>query len=423
MIEEILSVLFVFMILLYLSWIILYFLPKKRVYDVKTHPSCAIIMPAHNEEVIIGETVRHALDAEYPGQKQVIVIDDGSTDKTPDIVRKIMGSAPNLKLLHLDHKGKANAINHALTKIDAELVLILDADSRLAGDAVLKMLAPFADPDVGAVSGVIRVIVNNNPLVWYQDIEYLLSSTWRRICDKLDATYLLPGFTAFRRQVLKEVGGFKTDTLSEDFEIGLRLRKAGYKMIMADAIMFTHVPQTFKALARQRMRWGRGTIQVVKKHSDVPFNPEYGAIGFYGIPTQLYWFIHGFIAFPITMYQLFNGYLIYFAKYEDYISYNVLKYFFGWISLSGMIEYSYNTITGVYPMTSVFILCFTSFILGMSYNLLSIIRYSRLNIRHLFVIFFNFPYSIFALIVFTFPILLEFNPLGRKKDLVNVWDK
>ncbi|MFH1402871.1 MAG: glycosyltransferase [Candidatus Altiarchaeota archaeon] len=423
MIEEILLVLFSFMIVLYSSWLILFFTPRRRAPAEPIFPPVSVILPAHNEAGIIRESIQNALDSDYDGVKEVIVVDDGSTDDTAALVKQVMSSDSRLNLISLDHGGKSNAINTALNEAKGEIVVVVDADSKLNADALVKLVAPFSDERVGAVSGVIRAIVNNNILVWFQDLEYLMSSTWRLICDKLDSTYLLPGFTAFRKSALIEIGGFTRDTLSEDFEVGLRLRKAGYRMLMADAVMYTHVPQDIKSLLRQRFRWGRGTIQVVKKHSDVPFNPQYGAIGFYGIPTQLYWFIHGFIALPISLYQITNGYIIYFAKYSDYLSFSVLKYFFGWISLYGMVEYSYNTLTGVYPMTTVFIFCFTSFLLGLSYNLLSILRWTRITWRHLLAIFFFFPYSIMALIAFITPLILELNPFSKRKENINIWEK
>ncbi|MCX6695331.1 MAG: glycosyltransferase [Candidatus Altiarchaeota archaeon] len=423
MIEQVLIVLFSFMTMLYLSWIILYFIPRRRFTGDVRYPSLSMILPAHNEENVIEKSLLGGLNSDYPSEKEVIVVDDGSTDKTAEIVRRIMSSDGRVKLLTVSHGGKANAINTGLSQAKGEIVVVVDADSELDSKALLELVRPFSDERVGAVSGVIRARMNDNVLVWYQDLEYMMSSTWRLLCDKLDATYLLPGFTAFRRKALLDVGGFSTDTLAEDFDIGLRVKKAGYRMVMSDAVMYTQVPQDLKSLVRQRVRWSRGTIQVVKKHSDVPFNPEYGAVGFYGIPTQLYWFVHGFVALPISIYQILYGYLTYFVKYSDFVSFNVFKYFFGWISMYGMLEYSFNSFTGVYPMNAFFLLCFVSFFLGVSYNVLSITRYSRLSWRHAFVIFFSFPYSIFALIIFTFPILWELNPLAKKKALVNIWEK
>jgi cellulose synthase/poly-beta-1,6-N-acetylglucosamine synthase-like glycosyltransferase len=423
MIELVLIPLFLVLIFLHLSWIILYFLPARPVPSTGYAPSVTIILPAHNEESVIGESVKHCLDAAYPNEKEVIVVNDGSSDKTGDIVKTISDSDPRVRLITLKHAGKANAINAALAEAKGEVVVVVDADSRLENDALIKLVAPFADERIGAVSGVIRASMNNNPLVWFQDVEYIMSSTWRYLCNKINATYLLPGFTAFRRSALLEVGGFKTDTLSEDFDIGLCLRKAGYKMEMVRALMFTHVPQDIPSLVKQRIRWSRGTLQVVKKHSDVPLNLQYGAIGLYAIPTQLYWFIHGFISIPITAYQVLYGYMTYFARYNDFFSYGVLNYFLGWFSLWGMFNYSLQTFTGVYPMTDVFLLSFTSFALGTLYTILSIIPQSGISWKHLLVVLFYFPYSIFSLFIFMIPLFPEILSFGEKKKLMNVWGK
>jgi cellulose synthase/poly-beta-1,6-N-acetylglucosamine synthase-like glycosyltransferase len=423
MIELVLMPLFVVLIFLHLSWIILYFLPARKLPPAGYAPPVTIILPAHNEESVIAESVKHCLSAEYPTKKEVIVVNDGSSDRTGAIVKALSEADPRVRLITLEHAGKANAINAALTLAKGEVIVVVDADSRLENDALIKLVAPFADERIGAVSGVIRASMNNNPLVWFQDVEYIMSSTWRYLCNKINATYLLPGFTAFRRSALLDVGGFKTDTLSEDFDIGLCLRKAGYKMEMVRALMYTHVPQDIPSLVRQRIRWSRGTLQVVKKHSDVPLNMQYGAIGLYAIPTQLYWFIHGFISIPITAYQVLYGYMTYFVKYNDLFSSAVLNYFLGWFSLYGMFNYSYQTFAGVYPMTGVFILSFTSFALGTLYTILSIVPHSGISWRHVLVVLFYFPYSIFSLLIFMMPLFPEIISFGEKKKLVNVWGK
>jgi cellulose synthase/poly-beta-1,6-N-acetylglucosamine synthase-like glycosyltransferase len=273
------------------------------------------------------------------------------------------------------------------------------------------------------VSGIIRAEMNLNPLTWFQDIEYMMSSTWRAVCNKINGTYLMPGFTAFRKKTLILIGGFERDTLCEDFDIGVRIKKAGYMMTMSNATMYTHVPQNIPALVRQRLRWSRGTLQVVKKHSDVPFNLRYGAMGLYGIPTQMYWFLHGFISLPLTAYQLGFGYLTYFVQYHDYFSLNVASYFFNWFSVYGMVDYSIKSFTGVYPMTLVFIFCFASFALGTLFTFLAIFRHSTLDVRHLLAVFFFFPYSFFALTVFMTPLLYELNPLTWGKAGRNIWTK
>ncbi len=420
--EIILSVFFVAMLLLYSSWIILFFMAKtreKKFLNENEYPTISIILPTHNEERCISETLKSVLDARYPKTKEIIVVNDGSTDKTEKIVREISEKNKEVKLINVTHAGKANAINQGTKIAKNEILIVLDADSRVDENALLQIVEPFSDEKVGAVSGIIKTIDEKNILVWFQDFEYVLSSAWRYLCNNLNATYILPGFAAIRKNALLAVGGFSADTFSEDFEIGLRLKKAGFKLDMSNAIIYTKVPTTLKDLMRQRMRWGLGTIQVVRKHSDVPLNRKFGAVGLYGIPTQLYWYIHSVVVLPITFYQIFGGYYQYFASFKNFFSFEVLKYFFGWFSAYGMLEYSYNSLIGEYGVSPFFYLVFIVFFLNMFYNLIAILKFSKPKLRYLFTIFFFFPYSILVLLFYLAPLISEFK--GNKKG--NKWDK
>ena len=450
MIDQILFLIFTVLILMYSSWLILFFMPKKNMqetWDVgnisqknsvgenfsncqEILPQISIVIPAHNEETCIEKTVNSVLIADYPKDVEVIVVNDGSTDKTKEILKKIArtDTRNRLKILDVSHGGKANAINEGVAVSDGEIIIVLDADSRVEADALLKIVKPFSDKRVGAVSGIIKAIVTNNPLAWFQDFEYVLASAWRYVCNNINSTYILPGFAAFRKDAMVEIGGFCRDTLSEDFEIGLRLKKAGYDLTMSWATMYTMVPQTPGGLLRQRLRWGRGTVQVIKKHFDVPFNRKYGAIGMYGIPTQIYWYIHGFVAIPITFIQVFVGYQQYFLAYDNVISLDVARYFFGWFSVYGIIDYVFRISTGEYPLTLFFFFVLVTFCLNMIYNIVAILKISKPDWRYLFVIFFFFPYSIVTLIAYTFPLLYEIpfpgvNRRSKRTDEVNIWEK
>lgn len=424
MIASILSIFFIAMILIYLSWIILFLLPplKRKTECVEGYsPKISIIIPAHNEEGSIENTIRSVLAASYNNEREIIVVNDGSKDKTEKIVGKISETDYRVKILSVEHGGKANAINRGLETAENEIIIILDADSKIDQNALKDIVRPFSDKSVGAASGIVQAIENKkNPLVWFQDFEYALSSAWRFVCNRVNATYILPGFAALRKSALTKVGGFARDTFSEDFEIGLRLKKAGFNLDMTKAIIYTQVPKTLRGLVKQRMRWGRGTIQVIKKHYDIPFSRKYGAIGLYGIPTQLYWYVHGLVVLPITFYQIFGGYYEYFAAFKNFFSFEVAKYFFGWFSAYGMIEYTYKVFTGEYGVNTLFYLVLVVFCLNLIYNAIAIIKISKLKWRYLFVISFFFPYSIIVLSSYIAPLIYEFK---RKNRIINKWEK
>jgi len=422
MINETLMVFLAALMVLNGSWIILLILPKKKDTGEDKPPNVSVVIPAHNEEKYIRNTVESALNNRYSGEKEVIVVDDGSTDKTSEIVEALCRKNPNARLLKTDHLGKSRALNQGIEKAENEILVLLDADSMMDENALRDIVKPFRDERVGAVSGIIRAADNINPLTWFQDFEYILSSCWRYACNKLDATYILPGFSAYRRSAIKKVECFSQDTLCEDFDIGLKLKKAGYRLDMSPAKMYTEVPKTIKGLIKQRIRWSKGTIQVIRKHLDAPFNMKYGAIGLYGIPTQLYWYIHGCFCLPITAYQILDGYNQYFIAYGDYISEGAFMYFFSWMSAYGMFNYITKTFTGEYAMTMVFIFSFASFMIGTAYNLAAILKISKLSWKHLTVIFFFFPYSVSMLLVHITAGIHE-AILIRPQASVNIWEK
>lgn len=422
MIDEVLTILFSVSILTFLPWCAIAISGRRRYPAHKSMP-VSVIIPAHNEESCIESTIRSVLAARYDAPVEVIAVDDGSTDATAQILSRLSTEDPRLKTIRTDHLGKALAVNRGVEAAQNEIVVMLDADSQIEPDALHKITAPFAQPKVGAVSGIICAKVNWNPLTWYQEFEYVLSTMGRIIFDSIGCTYVVPGFAAFHKTAFMQTGGFSTDTLSEDWDIGLKMRKMGWGMVMSEARMYTTVPQTLGGIARQRMRWGRGTIQVLMKHRDMLFNRKYGLIGLYGMPNQVYFYVQGFIILPITFYQIFHGYLEYFVHWGNYLTWDVIKYFFGWMTMYGTFNFINNTLTGVWPMTFSFPFFFASFILINTYNMVAAIRISGLNLRFVPVIFLLFPYYLFTLGFFIYPLLLELNPLTRMRGHINIWEK
>ncbi|MCK4491318.1 MAG: glycosyltransferase family 2 protein [Candidatus Altiarchaeales archaeon] len=422
MLETILSLLFVVLAIFYTSWIALFFYPTnkdKNLRDV-VFQNISIIIPAHNEERFILNTIKSVLSARYPRGREIIVVNDRSTDRTEEIVREISAKNMRVRIYNTEkHSGKAAAINLGIKKARNDIIISLDADSEVEDEALIKIVKPFSERGAGAVSGIVRAKDGRNPLIWFQDFEYLLSSGWRFIFNKINGTYFFPGFGAFRKTALEEIGGFSKDTLSEDLDIGIRLKKAGYGLVMSDATIYTRVPETPKGLIKQRIRWGIGTIQVMKKHSDVIFNRKYGVVGLYCIPTQIYWYVYGFLYLPIVSYQIFGGYLESFAAHKNYLSLEVAKYFFSWFSVYGMIEYTYKSFIGTYSMDLAFFTLLIMFSLYMLYNILMMLKFSKPKIRFLFVIFFLFPYYLIILCLLVVSCLYNiYNPMNS-----NRWEK
>jgi cellulose synthase/poly-beta-1,6-N-acetylglucosamine synthase-like glycosyltransferase len=420
MIQIILIGIFLSLTFLYASWILIYLLPRRNRKGMKFSPNLSIILPTHNEEGIIDDTIKSVVNAEYPNKKEIIVVNDGSTDNTANIVKKLSKKNPQIRLLNQEHLGKAASLNFGVKNAKFDTLVFLDADSLIGKYSLKELVQPIEDKKVAAVSGVIRAKLTKNPLTWFQDFEYSMTSGWRYVCNKINSISVIPGFMAIKKQALKKIGGFSIDTLTEDFDVALNLREAGYNITMSPkAVIYTDVPSSFKKLFSQRFRWGRGTLQVIKKHSDILFSKKFGLLGSYIIPTHIYWYIFSIIYIPSVLYWMFNDYYKYFFTQNNIISWTVFEYFFKWFTSYGMFDLIYKTFTGIYQFNFVFLFTITSFILTSIFTLLILFKLSKPSWKHLIVYFFLFPYNVLVIFIQCVSWLYE---LSNKKSY-NRWEK
>ena len=250
-------------------------------------PTVSVLIPAYNEEAAILDTIRSVLASNYP-KLEVLVIDDGSTDHTAELVRQNFGRDPRVRLLLQPNRGKPAALNHALAEETGEIVVSIDADTIVDPDAIPLLARHFADPNVGAVAGNVKVMNRNRWLTRWQALEYITSQNLeKRAFDLLNCIPVVPGAAgAWRADVLKSHGGFSGDTVAEDTDLTLTIRREGWKILYdEDAIGRTEVPETVEALIRQRFRWTFGTLQAVWKHRDAVGKPRYGTLGWVAIPN------------------------------------------------------------------------------------------------------------------------------------------
>ena len=250
-------------------------------------PSVTVLIPAYNEEAVIVDTVRAALAADYP-RLEVLVVDDGSADHTSELVRKNFGSDPRVRLLTQENHGKPTALNHGLAVASGEIIVSIDADTIVDANAIPLLVRHFADPNVGAVAGNVKVINRNRWITRWQALEYITSQNLeKRAFDLLNCIPVVPGAAgAWRAELLRESGGFSGDTVAEDTDLTLTIRRNGWKILYdEEAIGRTEVPDTMEALIRQRFRWTFGTLQAVWKHRDTTAKPRYGTLGWIAIPN------------------------------------------------------------------------------------------------------------------------------------------
>jgi peptidoglycan-N-acetylglucosamine deacetylase len=263
---------------------------KRHVPEGVFEPRVAVLIPAYNEDKVIVRTIRSVMQSDYSNIR-VIVIDDGSTDRTFDVAREAYAeeiAQGRLTVLTKPNSGKADALNFGLVHVDEEIYIGIDADTVIAGDAVSKLVCHFADPRVGAVAGNAKVGNRINLWTQWQALEYVTSQNFeRRAMDLFDVVTVVPGaIGAWRTSAVKHGGCYPVNTVAEDADLTMNLLEQRYKVIYEDhALAFTEAPATARSLMRQRFRWSFGILQAVFKHrAGARTNP---ALGFFALPNIL----------------------------------------------------------------------------------------------------------------------------------------
>jgi cellulose synthase/poly-beta-1,6-N-acetylglucosamine synthase-like glycosyltransferase len=297
-----------------------------RVLSSGVAPRVSMLAPAHNEEASIAESVRALLTLHY-ANLEVVVINDGSKDDTLEVlkgafelvpihtvyrrrlatqpVRALYRSAiyPGLVVVDKENGGKADALNAGLNVASGDLVCAIDADTLIEPDALQRIVRPFLVHDeVLAAGGTIRLAngstaregrivtphVPHNALAGFQVVEYLRAFLFGRLgWNRLGGNLIISGaFGLFRRESVIGAGGYAHDTVGEDMELVLRLRRRGveeggpYRVdFIPDPVAWTEAPETLRVLGRQRDRWQRGLADVLWRHRRLLLNPRYGAMG------------------------------------------------------------------------------------------------------------------------------------------------
>jgi cellulose synthase/poly-beta-1,6-N-acetylglucosamine synthase-like glycosyltransferase len=299
-------------------------------------PVISILAPAHNEEVTVGESVRSLLTLRYPSL-EVVLVNDGSTDGTlaalqkefdlvavyaAPIRRRLQSQAirglyrsrrtPALVVVDKENGGKADALNAGLEVATGELVCAIDADTLVEPDALQRMIRPFLlDDNVVAAGGTLRVVngaevhagrvtrqrAPRRFLPGVQAVEYLRAFLAGRVgWNRLGGNLIISGaFGLFRREPMIAAGGYRHDTVGEDMELVVRMRRLARErggpeqiVFVSDPVAWTEVPRRLRVLGRQRDRWHRGLADVIERHRGVILNPRYGAMGLVVAPYFLF---------------------------------------------------------------------------------------------------------------------------------------
>ena len=325
------------------SWFRILQHSKKTSQPALNDQGVSFLIPAYNEEALIVETIQTYQSVDC-FKKEMIIINDGSSDQTFKLLQVMFQmqrckaeencfvsiTNPEIKMLNAQRMGKAQALNYGVMSAKYDLICTMDADSIPVARGIRQCLNSFSrDPKLIAAGGVIKVmnsnIIHGNapthsaPQSWlssFQQIEYLRAF----ICERLGwsfvkSTLLISGaFCMVKKEALKQIGGFRKESITEDFDLIVRLRSSalgrkGHFTILPFTTCYTQVPQSLRHLRSQRKRWQYGLIETLSNHFSLFLNPKHGLLGMVTIPY--FWLVEvlspiieliAFILLPVVIY-------------------------------------------------------------------------------------------------------------------------
>jgi cellulose synthase/poly-beta-1,6-N-acetylglucosamine synthase-like glycosyltransferase len=340
-------------------------------------PPLSIIVPCHNEALTIVDNINALLSCEYR-EFQLVIVNDGSTDETMEILTKefnlnrvdmpyknqintnkvnniyLSTVEDNIIVLDKDQGGKADALNAGINVGKYSLITAIDADSIIESDSLLKVVRPFVEnPDVIVSGGIVRpvndsiinkgfiekILIGEKPIVRFQIVEYLRAFLFGRIgLGVIDTLMIISGaFGVFNKEVIIDAGGYTENTIGEDMELIVKIhrkmkenRKKYRIVFVPSAVCWTQVPEDLRTLKNQRKRWQKGLMDTMLNHMSMLLNPEYGTVGLIGMP---YFFFIEMLGPVIEV----VGYLSFFVSFwYGIVSYEFAVVFFGFAVVYGI---------------------------------------------------------------------------------------
>ena len=274
----------------------------------RVYPAVTIVVPCWNEEKTVTGTVNSLLAMDYPQNLlHVILIDDGSTDNTFEILKKFE-SYPNFIVIHKENGGKHTATNLGIDLAKTEFIGCLDADSFVSPDALKRMMPYFDDEKVMSVSPSIIVHNPKSIIQWAQKAEYQLSVYTKKMLGVMGAIHVTPGpFSIYRMKVFRDLGKYRRAHKTEDMEIAYRMQEHGYRIEQChDAIVYTNTPRTAYALYKQRLRWIYGFINNTIDYRRLIFRKEYGYFAYFTVPAGIVSIGAALYLFSFMIYSMFK---------------------------------------------------------------------------------------------------------------------
>lgn len=397
--------------LIYYYFLLFYQPPKKPI--IKKFNSITIIMPAHNEEAYIKEAIRYAKVAKFNGKKEIIVVDDGSTDKTAKIVKKIKG----IKLIQKEHSGKSDSINTALRESKGELIAIVDSDSCIQENSLIELAKELGKEKMVAACGVVKVKNRKRFLCMWPHIEQLYNSLIRSMISKINANIVTPGaLSMYRAKELKKIGGFSTKGYCEDTDVTIRLIRKGYRVGFSQkAVSETYNPHTLKEFIKQRVRLAKGLVNILQRHLKI--NNTF--IDLVTVPLLFFSYIQAAIMGSFTIFQIITGYITYFVSQGQIFNLAVGGFFLDWFSVVGFIKWVGNVVLMNSPLTFVTLIGITATLLSYPLYFIAIFKFDKkFDLWHLIPLLFMFPFWLVLMVFYILAIPEYFN-----KNQKNIWNK
>jgi biofilm PGA synthesis N-glycosyltransferase PgaC len=377
------GILFMFLMAIAVTISISFF--RKKDYG-RFEPQISIVIPSYNEEKNIALLLDSIRNADYPKKKiEVIVADDGSTDKTVELCNKY--TKLKLNISTGKHRGKSPTLTRGCKLAAHDIILTLDADTIIEKDFLRKIVAPLSDKNVGATNGSCICLNNKGILGMAQNIEYHYNNLIRKAFSSVfnNAIWFFGAFACYKKSVLKEIGYFKSNSLAEDMDTMLAIYSKRYRIVnVHDAIVRTSVPNTFSGFYRQRMRWWAGGLMSINKHKKLLTKRPDPSILFLFI-NQYWWSLFAILSFPVIAYQ--------FIYWLPKGAYEITLYTFRWFTLTGPAYVLYKI-----PEWGISIYNIFGVLSGIISAILIVVAiYSfrdRLNARNAAAVFLYFPYTI-----------------------------
>jgi len=407
------TVITIIFLLVVLSYYILIFIKHKKPKSTHKFSSITVIIPAHNEERYIGEAINSVIDSDWEGKKEIIVVDDGSKDKTAEIA----SSFEKVKLIRTEHSGKSASVNKALAIAKGELIAVVDGDSYIHKNSLKEVAKEVERDNIVAACCPVRVRNRKKFICMWLHIAEIYYSLMRGLFSKINANITTPGpLSIYRKKELMDIGGFSTDVFSEDADVAIRLIRKGYKIGFAEtAIAETNMPYDIKGFLRQRTRFARGLIKLLKKHMQLNTT----AIDLYTLPIFLFGYIQSVIMGSLTIYNVISGYITYFYSKGMYLNWWVVKFFFEWFSMVGFVKWMISIANGQTPLTLLAGVGIISTLLTYPLYLAAIYKFDKkIDIWHIIPIVFMAPFWLVIMVIYLLCV-----PEYFRKNQYNRWKK